>query len=245
MVKSGGFIAGVAAILDLPEPTISGAFRVLRVNGLMTTGARGVNAPEMADLDAARILIAMLVNERPAYSENSARDFGQLVCNDFQPATKSGNRIKDNFVSVSEHFTLEARGLPKRHTLEQAVAELIRMAGDDRDKDYWAQSRFQGAFGSYEPRIELEIVPSSLSARITMNGNEYDYYDPMVDLSEYDNLLNPTHESAMLIAQEAHDLKKSRYSTAIRSIRSVHTTQFLELAALIRHSGEDHDVEPE
>lgn len=61
----------MASVLHLPEATVSGAFRVLRENGLMTSGARGVNAPDMTDLDAARIRIAMLVNERPAYAEGA------------------------------------------------------------------------------------------------------------------------------------------------------------------------------
>lgn len=239
MVKSGGFISGISAILDLPEQTISGAFRVLRVNGLMTTGARGVNAPEMTDLDAARMLIAMLVNERPAYAENSARDFGQLVCVDYQPARNSGDILKDKLVSVAAHLTLTERGLPKRHTLEQAIAELIRMAGDDHDKDYWIKSRFQGAFGTYEPMIQIEVLPSALSARITMNGNEYDYCDSMIDLSAYDDLLDPANTGKLLAAEEAHALKKSRYSSVIQSVRSVQIDQLIRLAKLIRQNDEE------
>lgn len=243
MVKSGGFIAGTASALDLPEATVSGAFRVLREGGLMTSGARGVNAPDMTDLDAARMLIAMLVNERPAYAESGVRDFGQLACTDFRPASERAEmlpeEVRAEFDRSSADFTLGARGLADRHSLEQAVAELVRMYGDDRDEEYWRRSQIDmGERGRFDPYSAIEVVASSLSAKITMQGNVYDYSDPLVDPSSWGNGDTPDEIAADLDAEEAHNLKLSRYSTAIRSVRSVDAIQIAALARVLREAGE-------
>jgi hypothetical protein len=240
MVKSSGFITGVASALGLPEPTVSGAFRALRENGLMTSGARGVNAPDMTDLDAARILIAMLVNERPAYAERSVRDFGQLICLGSYPVDCTG--LSDEVREMVEHaaadFTMEARGLGDRHTFEQAVAELIRMYGDDREKDYWLRGQVEiPERGRFDPHTKIEVTPGYLEARISMQGNIYTYFDRYLDpstLSQDDDLESI---SADLDAEETYNLKKAPYSTAIRSSRWVDTPRITALALVIREGG--------
>lgn len=241
MVKSGGFIVGVASALNLPEPTVSGAFRVLRESGLMTSGARGVNAPDMTYLDAARMLIAMLVNERPAYAESGARDFGRLVCIDFQPASERKSMVpkagQAKFAAMSKDFTL--KGLSERHTLEQAIAELIRMYAEDREEEYWLRSRFDmGERGMFDPHATVEIVPGDLTAQITMQGNVYEYYDALVAPHTWGEDDSPEGLRAEMDAEEAHNLKKSRYSTAIRNIRSVNAIQIAALADVLREAGE-------
>lgn len=243
MVKSGGFIIGMSAALNLPVPTVAGAFRVLRESGLMTTGARGVNAPDMTDLDAARMLIAMLVTERPAYAESSARDFGQLVCTDFHPASERRVMVEEvdhaEFERLTSEFTLSARGLPTRHTFEQAIAELIRMYGDDRDEDYWLRSQIDiPERGRFDPHCSIEVRPGELDASISMQGNIYRYSDALVDPSTWGEDESPEGLSADMDAEDAHNLKRSRYATAIKSVRSVNTTQIAALAQLLRENGE-------
>ncbi|NJL50678.1 MAG: hypothetical protein HC909_03145 [Blastochloris sp.] len=244
MVKSGGFIVGVASALDLPEATISGAFRVLRESGLMTSGARGVNAPDMTYLDAARMLIAMLVSERPAYAECSVRDFGQLICLEFTPASMRLEMLPEltgeqraEFTRMSADFTLNGRGLPERHTFEQAVSELIRMYSEDINEDYWLRSQLDvGERGKFDPNTRIEVVPGLLEARIEMQGNIYEYCDALIDPKRWGEDESPEGIQADLDAEEAHDLKRSRYSTAIRSVRSVDTIRIAALASII--SGE-------
>lgn len=243
MVKSGGFIVGMASALGLPEATVSGAFRVLRESGLMTSGARGVNAPDMTDLDAARMLIAMLVNERPAYAESAVRDFGQLVCTDFRPASERAAMLPDDmreeFERTSAEFTLSASAIGERHTLEEAVAEIIRMHREDRQEEYWLRSQvYLGERGPFDPNTNIEVVASSLSAQINMQGNVYRYSDPLVDPNTWGNGETPAEIAADLDAGDAHDLKLSRYATAIRSVRSVDTTQIAALARMLREGDE-------
>lgn len=56
----------VAQATGVGEQTVAMYARVLREAGLLTTGARGVNAPHMKAIDAARLLIAMMATEKPS-----------------------------------------------------------------------------------------------------------------------------------------------------------------------------------
>ncbi|WP_147272147.1 hypothetical protein [Phyllobacterium salinisoli] len=242
MVKSGGFIVGVASILGLPEKTVSGAFRVLRESGLMTSGARGVNAPDMTDLDASRMLIAMLVDERPPYAETSVRDFATLVCTDIhlaQPSEYLPEEERATFERATSNFTLRGRGLPEPHTLEQAVAELIRMYGDDCEKEYWRHSQIDmGERGLFDPHTEIEIIANTLSARISMNGNVYHYSDSLIAPDSWGDGETIEDIEADLDAEDAHELKRSRHAKAINTIRSVDSRQIAALARLLREARE-------
>jgi hypothetical protein len=52
--------------------------RVLRDAGLLTTGARGVNAPDLTPLDAARMLISILVTDKPSLAPSAVELIGSL-----------------------------------------------------------------------------------------------------------------------------------------------------------------------
>lgn len=79
MITSGVLIEQVAVSTGVPVGTVSLAFRGLREAGLVTTGARGVNAPPMTPLDAARLLIVLAVTDRPSRAAEVVADFGGLI----------------------------------------------------------------------------------------------------------------------------------------------------------------------
>lgn len=78
-MKSGPFIKIVAQAYGVEESTVTLVARMLKEAGLMTTGARGVNAPEMTALDAARITIALLGTDRPGRAVEIVRTFGEIT----------------------------------------------------------------------------------------------------------------------------------------------------------------------
>ncbi|RWO86018.1 hypothetical protein [Mesorhizobium sp.] len=78
MPTIGEFNARFAEIIEISEGAIMKTQRTLRDAGLLTTGARGVNAPEFVPLDAARMLIAVLVTDRPSLAPAAVRSFGGL-----------------------------------------------------------------------------------------------------------------------------------------------------------------------
>lgn len=65
-MKHKAFTEIVAHTTRVPEKTVAMFGRNLKSAGLLTTGARGVNAPEMTVLDLTRILIALCATDRPA-----------------------------------------------------------------------------------------------------------------------------------------------------------------------------------
>jgi hypothetical protein len=65
-MKGAMFINAVAKAYRVNEKTVTVYARNLKEAGLMTTGARGVNAPDMTPRDAAIITIALLATDMPA-----------------------------------------------------------------------------------------------------------------------------------------------------------------------------------
>lgn len=80
-MKSAPFISLLAKTYHVEEKTLVVYARFLREAGLLTTGARGVNAPNMLPLDAARLTIALLATESPARAVESVKRFAPMTIN--------------------------------------------------------------------------------------------------------------------------------------------------------------------
>lgn len=65
-MQVGPFTNFIAEELHVDAATVAIYARELRKAGLLTTGARGVNAPHMRPIDAARLLIAFMATDRPS-----------------------------------------------------------------------------------------------------------------------------------------------------------------------------------
>lgn len=65
-MKHKAFTDIVAQTTKVPEKTVAVYIRFLKAAGLLTSGARGVNAPDMTRVDLARILIALCATDRPS-----------------------------------------------------------------------------------------------------------------------------------------------------------------------------------
>lgn len=81
VMKSGPFIKAVSEAYKVEEKTVNTVARFLREAGLLTSGARGVNAPDMTPLDAARITIALLATDRPARVVEAVKEYSKLTVN--------------------------------------------------------------------------------------------------------------------------------------------------------------------
>ena len=68
----------VASAYRVEEKTVRHFTRLLKEAGLLTTGARGVNAPHMVPRDAARTTIALLATDKPSRAVEMVGRFSGL-----------------------------------------------------------------------------------------------------------------------------------------------------------------------
>lgn len=81
------FLYNVANAYRIDAKTLAIFAREMRAAGFLTTGARGVNAPHMTPVDAARITIALLSTDKPARAVKRVERFGNLP---FDPSKSKG-----------------------------------------------------------------------------------------------------------------------------------------------------------
>lgn len=108
-MKSAAFNQMLAKELSMPEATVIIFARRLKEAGLLTTGARGRNAPEMTPMDAARMTIAMLTSDSALHCVDHVQRFGQIK---YSPNFKKSYRCyeaiqPDHFANLFEGETFE------------------------------------------------------------------------------------------------------------------------------------------
>lgn len=115
-MQIGPFTNFIAQELCVEAATVAIYARELRKAGLLTTGARGVNAPHMRPLDAARLLIALMATDRPSEAVASVERWGAMW-------------LDESVGELPDYLTGEP-------TLEQA---LVRIIAVDSDPSTWPQ----------------------------------------------------------------------------------------------------------
>lgn len=108
-MKSAAFIQAMASAFDVPHKTMVTYTRFLKEGGLLTTGARGVNAPHMTPLDAARVTIALLACDAPGQAVERVKRFGRIP---FSPEFEKSwpwyeNIGQERFEAIFDGETLE------------------------------------------------------------------------------------------------------------------------------------------
>ncbi len=80
-MKQGKFISAISDAYRISPGTVRLFVRELNKAGLLTTGAHGVNAPDMTPLDAARVTIAILGTDKPTHAAQAVETYGNLGVN--------------------------------------------------------------------------------------------------------------------------------------------------------------------
>jgi hypothetical protein len=150
MVTSGVLTKTIATATGLGS-TVALVVRQLREHGLLTTGARGVNAPPMTPLDAARVLIALLVTDSPLDAVKAVESFGSLVRVNFPPREYQGLHGIDDTIDGG-----------KTATFEGALAAVIR----------WLSWRPRD---SGETKVGVSVTINDLAAQIDLPWMRYQY----------------------------------------------------------------------
>lgn len=106
-MQKGPFIKFIADALAEDERTVAIYVRELLNAGLLTTGARGVNAPHMIPLDVSRVSLAVLATDRPSQAVPMVKRYGAMR-------------------AVTDNLTGDLSGLlADNPTLEQVLVRII------------------------------------------------------------------------------------------------------------------------
>jgi len=99
----------MARAFGVPHKTMITYTRFLKEAGLLTTGARGVNAPHMTALDASRVTIALLASDAPGQAVERVKRFGSIPYNPtFEKSWPWYENIgQKDFEAIFEGETLE------------------------------------------------------------------------------------------------------------------------------------------
>jgi len=211
MATSGVLTKTIAHATGVHERTVAMVVRELRTTGLLRTGARGVNAPHMLPIDAARVLIAILVSERPVDAPKAVRDFGSLECGKITPR---------NVPPTIDHgFILE---LPERHLFEDGLAFVIQK---------YAQAPW-GAMSA--PFLKVSASVNNMQAEIELLTHRYCYfYSRLLDMNRQ------LGSSSIVVNQEDRDIL-AQFGTAAEeyNILKIHKTHALFVDALVQISAD-------
>ena len=154
----GPFITLLSETYGLPESSVAAVARVMREAGWLTTGARGVNAPEMTFVDAARLTLALLSGQPPS---KVVEEFEFLRCLEAtSPPPASG-------------FTAGS-GLDKAHCLEDALIWLFSLTSDTAT----VREHGTGVLDDWLwPYVTVSVDASTRAAQIWFSGQSCIYED--------------------------------------------------------------------
>lgn len=148
-MKSAAFNKMIADELTTPEPSVILYARHLKEAGLMTTGARGRNAPEMTPLDAARITIAILTTDSPLQCVERVRRFGRIK---YSPGFRKNYRGYETI--QPDRFARLFEG----ETLEEVLAYMFGLpasVGIDRSSKWFTENVFHLRVSDFDILAEL------------------------------------------------------------------------------------------
>ena len=108
-MKSAAFNKLIADVYTKPLKTVTVYARLLKEAGLLTTGARGRNAPDMIALDASRMTLAILTTDSPSQCVERVRRFGRIKYSpDFKKSIRSYEAMQpDQFSKLFQDEALE------------------------------------------------------------------------------------------------------------------------------------------
>jgi hypothetical protein len=153
----------VGAATSIPRATSLMYLRYLleaKPPTLTSSGARGINAPVMSEMDAARLLTSVLATERPADAAKAVRSFGPLVIVvDGIPVVSPGGFLIDKSDDAAMRLTKE-----DGENFEEHLAALMRKLSTT-DSTH---------------TISVSIDVAQMYCNIDVDGMHYGYSHPIL-----------------------------------------------------------------
>ncbi|SNR63136.1 hypothetical protein EYF88_15230 [Paracoccus sediminis] len=179
-MKHSAFTHIVAKSCRIPEKTVAIFVRNLKEAGLVTSGARGVNAPEMTVMDLTRTLIALCATDRPSDAVSALNRYRAATCGFAAKAELDGKQIEIGEIGetfedhlcnlLSAHFNVLRKSGGSIEVFQNIPAAIIRVFGgtvyfqstltDDEQNNSWIEDRN----GSPYPVVRGIAAVRSISA---------------------------------------------------------------------------------
>jgi hypothetical protein len=156
-MQLGPFIQTTADNFGCDPSHVRQLCRALREAGLLTTGARGVNAPHMTALDAARLTVAVLAGSIPTTVIEDVRFWGELQTASIRVG------------AVTRPGPYRALGPGEEETLEKACASIFDLYGDDT---VIAAHSWKMGDVDMVPTVSLKLSERDRTVTITEEGAE-------------------------------------------------------------------------
>jgi len=139
----------IARVYTTPEKTVTVHARLLKEAGLMSTGARGRNAPEMTPMDAARLTLAILTTDSPSECVERVERFGRIK---YSPGFRKSFR---GYETMQPH---QFEALFKGETLEEVLAYIFSLPaalGVEGSCKWFAENVFHLRVSDFDVLAEL------------------------------------------------------------------------------------------
>lgn len=220
MMRMGPFISLLSETYGLHEPSVAAVARVMREAGWLTTGARGVNAPEMTHVDAARLTLALLSGEPPGKVIEEFEFLRGLGANPLPPA---------------EGLTAGS-GLDQAHCLEDGLIWLFGLTSDTstiqehgyKFRDTWLW-----------PYVTVSVDASARAAQIYYSGHSCAYEDlarePELDALSAEPLTYENWMKQLAIENRSASWDSSRVALdrRMRVVRTISNNEISRIADAI------------
>ena len=153
-MKHKAFTEIIAEHSGVPQKTVALYVRNLKEAGLLTSGARGVNAPDMTVLDLTRMIIALCATDRPSEAVEMVENYLMAQCN----GPSSGSFV------VGERQI----DVPEGTTVEEFLTSMLSL--------HWAYLLFSD--------LEIRIFEKRFRVEIEIFGSSLWFFVPKTELQE-------------------------------------------------------------
>ena len=165
--------------LGVEEKTIRMIVRLLREAGLFTTGARGVNAPDITPLDAVRVVIAVVASPSPSRAVRDVKYFGALKpdCRDEEAVSMWGlawvdedKTLEDTLLDcLSNRVPYEEIYMGMLHLSEKGEAYVATDTGrqDYHQREQWQAVMEEISASNGKPKNEAVLEAWEVMHRIS------------------------------------------------------------------------------
>ena len=194
----------VAARLRLEESLVGNVARALREAGLISQAARGVHAARATPLDAARLLIALMVGGKLREASTAVADFGLLKFGAILPARRSARDLFASGYGLSDP------------SFEEALAALIAGFGDQKVYAALTQEQALNSLGD----TSVVIRDTHFDAQIRLDGQTY--------LFQHAAFIEEQRHHAQVVAEQRAGAPASTPFEALAAISAISSGAWAE-----------------